>query len=137
VRVETIGNARLILADCRDVLPTLSGVDAVVTDPPYGIASVWKGGFSAKHGWAKAGMQSAVRNEWDEMPPDPTVFAWMLAQPQAVIWGGNNFVLPPSRGWLVWNKPERNFTLGEAELAWTGFDTVIRTCDAPRSESDR
>lgn len=30
-----IGNARLICADCRDVLPTLEKVDAVVTDPPY------------------------------------------------------------------------------------------------------
>lgn len=30
-----IGNARLALGDCRDVLPTLSGIDAVVTDPPY------------------------------------------------------------------------------------------------------
>jgi hypothetical protein len=37
VREEIIGSARLILADCREVLPTLSGVDAVVTDPPYGI----------------------------------------------------------------------------------------------------
>jgi adenine-specific DNA-methyltransferase len=31
----TIGRARLILGDCRDVLPTLGKVDAVVTDPPY------------------------------------------------------------------------------------------------------
>lgn len=36
-RVERIGGATLYLADCRDVLPTLSGVDAVVTDPPYGV----------------------------------------------------------------------------------------------------
>lgn len=35
IREEVIGDARLILADCREVLPTLSGVDAVVTDPPY------------------------------------------------------------------------------------------------------
>jgi DNA modification methylase len=32
-----IGNARLILGDCRDVLPTLGKVDAVVTDPPFGM----------------------------------------------------------------------------------------------------
>jgi 16S rRNA G966 N2-methylase RsmD len=32
-----IGDARLILGDCLDVLPGLSGVDAVVTDPPYGV----------------------------------------------------------------------------------------------------
>jgi site-specific DNA-methyltransferase (adenine-specific)/modification methylase len=30
-----IGNARLALGDCRDILPTLGKVDAVVTDPPY------------------------------------------------------------------------------------------------------
>jgi predicted RNA methylase len=32
-----IGNARLWLGDCRDILPTLGKVDAVVTDPPYGV----------------------------------------------------------------------------------------------------
>ena len=37
MRIETIGNATLYLADCREVLPTLPRVDAVVTDPPYGI----------------------------------------------------------------------------------------------------
>ena len=31
----TIGRARLACADCREVLPTLGKVDAVVTDPPY------------------------------------------------------------------------------------------------------
>ena len=36
-----IGNATLYLGDCRDILPTLGKVDAVVTDPPYGIADKW------------------------------------------------------------------------------------------------
>ncbi len=35
-RTETIGDATLYLGDCRDILPTLPCVDAVVTDPPYG-----------------------------------------------------------------------------------------------------
>jgi len=34
-RIETIGNATLHLADCRDVIPVLNTVDLVVTDPPY------------------------------------------------------------------------------------------------------
>jgi DNA modification methylase len=38
-RVEHIGRAALYLGDCRDVLPLLGKVDAVVTDPPYGLAS--------------------------------------------------------------------------------------------------
>jgi site-specific DNA-methyltransferase (adenine-specific) len=32
-----IGPHRLACGDCLEILPTLSGVDAVVTDPPYGI----------------------------------------------------------------------------------------------------
>jgi site-specific DNA-methyltransferase (adenine-specific) len=35
MREEVIGSARLILGDCREILPTLTGVGAVVTDPPY------------------------------------------------------------------------------------------------------
>lgn len=33
----TIGRATLYLGDCRDILPTLGKVDAVVTDPPFGV----------------------------------------------------------------------------------------------------
>lgn len=42
-RVETLGDCTLYLGDCLEVLPTLAQVDAVVTDPPYGIsyASSW------------------------------------------------------------------------------------------------
>lgn len=36
-RTETIGDCTLILGDCREILPLLPKVDAVVTDPPYGI----------------------------------------------------------------------------------------------------
>lgn len=36
-RIETIGAATLYLGDCREILPTLPKVDAVVTDPPYGV----------------------------------------------------------------------------------------------------
>jgi DNA modification methylase len=40
--------------DCREILPELPKVDLVLTDPPYGIADKWVGGFSDKHGWGKA-----------------------------------------------------------------------------------
>jgi DNA modification methylase len=35
VREVTIGECRLILGDCREVLPGLPTVDAVIVDPPY------------------------------------------------------------------------------------------------------
>lgn len=36
-RIEQTEHCTLYLGDCLDVLPTLGKVDAVVTDPPYGI----------------------------------------------------------------------------------------------------
>lgn len=133
-----IGDATLYLGDCRDILPTLGKVDAVVTDPPYGIAKVWKGGFSNKHGWSKADRGKHLRNSWDGQPPSPELLKQILAQSnQQIIWGGNYFDLPTSRCWLIWNKPERGFTLAEAEMAWTNKDSVVRVFDAPRSEPDR
>ena len=122
--------------DCREVLPTLESVDLLLTDPPYGIASVWTGGRS--HGWGNARSDSGVRNGWDAAAPDKALLDLMLSKAtDAVIWGGNYFPLPVSRGWLIWNKPERNFTLAEAELAWTSRDMVIRVADLPRSEVGR
>lgn len=122
--------------DCREILPALPTYDLLLTDPPYGIAGVWKGGGG--HGWGNARVQSITRNEWDAAAPDSSTLSLLLAKAKhAVIWGGNYFQLPASRGWLVWNKPERNFSLAEAELAWTNRDMVIRVCDAPRSEPGR
>jgi site-specific DNA-methyltransferase (adenine-specific) len=40
VNPVVIGNATLYCGDCREILPTLPKVDAVVTDPPYGISYV-------------------------------------------------------------------------------------------------
>ena len=43
MKEEVIGNCRLILGDCREVIPTLIGIDSIVTDPPYGM------GFQSNH----------------------------------------------------------------------------------------
>lgn len=121
--------------DCRDILPTLDPVDLVLTDPPYGIAEVWKGGSG--HGWANAQEQGVTRNEWDRVPCDELMLLVCSKGQEVVIWGGNYFHLPISRGWFIWNKPERGFTLSEAEMAWTTRDNVIRVFDAHRSDVGR
>ena len=59
-RVEHIGDATLYLGDCREILPTLGKVDAVVTDPPYGIGDAALQG--ARPGGKRSG--SAVNNHW-------------------------------------------------------------------------
>lgn len=137
-RVEHIGDATLYLGDCRDILPTLGKVDAVVTDPPYGVAHLWKGGFNSKHGWGKAKSESLTRNKWDDEPPSVVLLNILRSMSeQQIFWGGNYFDLPPSRCWYVWNKPERGFTLAEAEMAWTNRNSVVRVFDGNRSDPDR
>lgn len=136
-RIETIAEGvTLYLGDCREILPTLGKFDAVVTDPPYGIAKKWQGGFG--RGWNKSDAGKAARNIWDAAVPDPKTIATIIdAAPQQIIWGGNYFALPSSRCWLVWNKAERGFSLADAELAWTNLDNVVRVFDAPRIWSNR
>lgn len=135
-REEIIGDCRLILGDCLEVMPMLDKFDAVITDPPYGIANKWKGGRG--HGWENSRLLSKVRNEWDAKPlADFEIDMILKSSKEAIIWGGNYFNLPPSRCWLVWSKPERGFSLAEAELAWTNKDSIVRVIDAPRSEIDR
>ena len=48
IREERIGGQRLILGDCLAVMPLLGKVDAVVTDPPYGLAEKLQGGTWAR-----------------------------------------------------------------------------------------
>ena len=128
----------LYLGDCLDVMKGMpdKSVDAVITDPPYGIARVWKGGSS--HGWGVARLATPKRNGWDDKPPSKETFdeIFRISKNQ-VIWGGNYFSLPISRCWLVWNKPERGFSLSEAELAWTSRDAPIRVFDYRRSDPGR
>jgi DNA modification methylase len=129
--VSECGTVTLLRGDCLELLPTLPKVDAVVTDPPYGIGGIWNGGDG--HGW---GRDKGVRNTWDSQPADERVIAAILdmAVP-TIIFGGNYFRLPPSRGWLVWRK-EINpaLTLGDAELAWTNIDQPVRCFDHPRNK---
>lgn len=135
IREEVIGDCRLILGDCRDVLPTLGKVDAVVTDPPYGIADIWKGGSG--HGWGNARAMAGTRNQWDDQAPQDLVDEVLRVGARVVvIWGGNYFSLPPSRCWLVWKK-ETNpaLTLADAELAWTNLDANVRVFEHPRNKA--
>ena len=45
MREEIIGDCHLILGDCRDILPTLGKIDALVTDPPYEFETAGAGIF--------------------------------------------------------------------------------------------
>jgi DNA modification methylase len=89
-------------------------VDAVVTDPPYGIG-IANNPVRQKHD----------RKNWDSSPIGAEHLRAILSgSVEQIIWGGNYFNLPPSRGFLVWDKKQpENFSLAMCEQAWWSRDT--------------
>lgn len=123
-----IGNATLYCADCLDVLPTLPKVDAVITDPPYGIRIDRVMAHSSGHqsGGMAAPKGVYFASGWDDAPIGPDAIEAILAAGRsAIVFGGNYFQLPPSKCWLVWDK-KVNGNFADCELAWTNLDKPVR-----------
>lgn len=93
------GRIVLYNADCLEVLPTLAGVDAVVTDPPYGLKEN-ANRIASRTNLAKTTDYGDF--EWDSEPASKEeIQAMKGAADRVIIWGGNYFHLPPSRGFGV------------------------------------
>jgi DNA modification methylase len=119
-----IGDCTLYHADCRDVLPLLTGIDAVVTDPPYGI-NVARNGTIGSGSKAIPATRFAAP-DWDKEPIAPELMAKLRAKaPWQIIFGGNYYALPPSSCWLVWDKLNTG-DLADCELAWTNLNKAVR-----------
>jgi DNA modification methylase len=134
VSSEVIGNATLYLGDCKDILPELGLMDAVVTDPPYGIDFGKSGNFQASHGWSKR--RESVK--WDIGRPNKKIFDLILNHSKnQIIWGGNYFTdyLPPRMRWLIWDKGQRDFSLADFEMAWTSQNKASRIFNYSRSKA--
>lgn len=115
----TIGRARLALGDCRDILPTLGKVDAVVTDPPYGIGITKSNRLAVSRGMGG--------KSWDDETPPADFIAKMVAHGrQAIVWGGNYFRLPETRCVLVWDKQNDDRDFADLEMAWSNINSVAR-----------
>jgi site-specific DNA-methyltransferase (adenine-specific)/modification methylase len=118
-----IGNATLYLGDCMDILPTLPKVDAVITDPPYGINIASKG---AVGGVGKYPPKDYGENTWDSAIPSPEVMALIDAAGKwHAYFGGNYFHVPLSSCWLVWDKLNTG-NFADCELAWTNWPGAVR-----------
>ena len=124
-RKVVIGDCVLYEGDCLEIMPVLGKVDAVVTDPPYGIGAdkgkkgsiPFKGGKPVERAWHPD-------NVWDKSRPDAATFGSIIqSAPVHIIWGGQYFadLLPAQGKWLWWDKCQTMPTYGDGELAWTSL----------------
>ena len=125
-------SVELHLGDCLEVMKSMpdKSVDAIITDPPYGI------GEDIRKADASGRTEFTTTKRWDLKIPDKEYFEEMFRiGNDQVIWGGNYFVdyLRNSRCWLIWDKMQK-FSGADAELAWTSFDKSTKVFRKSRVE---
>jgi site-specific DNA-methyltransferase (adenine-specific) len=118
-RTETIADGVVLhLGDCREILPTLGKIGAVVTDPPYGIGHKHSG--KARGKWNRANTGKIVGDEigFDPLP--------ILIAP-SIIFGADHFAakLPEGGVFHIWDKEcgrtGRFDSFSDAEIFWTSW----------------
>ena len=127
-----LGDCTLYLGDCLDVMKQMpdKSVDAVITDPPYGI------GEDVRKADKSGRTEFTTDNRWDLAIPEKLYFSEIFrVSNNQIIWGGNYFVdyLHNSRCWLIWDKMQK-FSGADAELAWTSFDKSTKAFRKSRVE---
>ena len=129
MKVLVIGDATLYLGDCMDILPTLGKVDAVITDPPYGIGvGLAENNRNGKYGKQTGELHQSI--DWDSEAPSIDLLELICSKGENLIcWGGNYFAdrMPAARGWIIWDKMNDNFhSTSDGEVAWTNVDSRLR-----------
>jgi site-specific DNA-methyltransferase (adenine-specific) len=120
-RVEQIGDATLYLGDCLEILPTLGKVDAVVTDPPYGV------GFKyASHDDSHAGYAGWCAQWFGALR--------LVSDRIAISCGIANLQMWPKPDWtLCWHKPA---SMGRCHVGFNNWEPVILYGRSPRQIVD-
>lgn len=110
--------------DCLDILPHLEPVDALISDPPYGMkwdvdTTRFSGGAETSRSRRGYGNSDATTVLNDDQPFDPAPF---LGFPRVILFGSNHFAQRlPVGTTLVWVKrldPAFGSFLSDAEVAW-------------------
>lgn len=94
--------------------------DLAIVDPPYGLPKdSTQGRGKLKHRILNIGHIK----DWDVAPSKEYFDELFRVSKHQIIWGGNYFDLPSTRGIICWDKcqPWENFS--QWEMAWTSFNT--------------
>ena len=124
-----IGDCTLYCEDAEFIIPTLMTVDALVTDPPYGIDAAGRGKIGSGGGKLGAGKYKSTefdKKDWDKKPIKSELMEAIRAKARwQIIFGGNYYALPATSCWLVWDKLNTG-DFADCELAWTNLKKAVR-----------
>ena len=91
--------------------------DLAIVDPPYGLERLQKG--SLRLGGIKGNYEEKLN--WDKKPNELYFQELFRVSKNQIIWGANNFVLPPTEYFCIWNKKQSVENFASAEYAWVSM----------------
>jgi site-specific DNA-methyltransferase (adenine-specific) len=108
--------------------------DLAIVDPPYGIGESEKQRNNNKcEKWKNPKNEiKYTKKQWDINIPNKEYFNELFrVSKNQIIWGGNYMVefLPPSMGWIFWDKKNGKNDFSDGELAYTSFNKALRKFD--------
>ena len=121
--------------DCMDGLKRFPNnyFDLAVVDPPYGMPK----DSTHERGKLKNRMlNNGSVEKWD-IKPSAEYFAELFrVSKNQIIWGGNYFGLPGSRGFVIWDKEQPFENFSAAEFAWMSFQVVSKIYRLPATRTE-
>ena len=109
---------KLVNADCMTLMAEYDDnhFELAIVDPPYGIERFKRGALRFdKSEKAKNGLK------WDIKPPIEYFKELFRVSKNQIIWGANNFTLPPTEYFCIWDKRQTVDNFATAEYAWVSM----------------
>ena len=110
---------QIIQADCMDIMADIPDkfFELAIVDPPYGLDRYNKNDGGNSNKIKSFGDKD---KNWNNIKPDKKYFdeLFRISQNQ-IIWGGNNFELPLSEYFIIWDKGQMMPSFAQCEMAWT------------------
>ena len=107
---------KIYLIDCMEGMKEFPDkyFELAIVDPPYGLKRLEKGS-----GWLES---YGDTGKWNHLKPTQEYFdeLFRISENQ-IIWGMNNFNLPPTEYFIIWDKLQFYPNMARAELAWTNI----------------
>lgn len=132
----------LIQCDCMDYMRTCKDkqFDLAIVDPEYGLdIANMNMGLGKSSRCSKTENRNWTKKNWDKTTPNKKYFDELFRiSKNQIIFGGNYFNLPPTRGFFVWDKGEGMYgrSFSECEFGWTSFyypARIIKICPVDKS----
>tara|TARA_R110002167_G_scaffold11693_1_gene50945 strand:+ start:25 stop:657 length:633 start_codon:yes stop_codon:yes gene_type:complete len=93
--------------------------DLAIVDPPYGIERFKKPSGTTRFKSSKLMQEEGLT--WDNKPSDEYWEELFRVSKNQIVWGANNFIMPPTEYFCIWNKKQTVDNFATAEYAWVSM----------------